>query len=49
MAEDGGMDVEQPLPPVAFFQTGATLTATLAVSLFLQVHYFERMSDRGNL
>ena len=32
-------------PPMAFFQTGATLIATLAVSLFLQVHYFERVSD----
>jgi hypothetical protein len=42
------MGYEQRLPPAAFFQTGATLIATLAVSLFLQVHYFERISDQGN-
>jgi hypothetical protein len=36
-----------PIPPPAFFQTCATLIATLAVSLFLQVHYVERVSD-GN-
>jgi hypothetical protein len=34
-----------PVPPVAFFQTGATLIATLAVSLFLQVHYFDRVTS----
>lgn len=34
-----------PIPPPAFFQTCATLIATLAVSLFLQVHYVERVSN----
>jgi hypothetical protein len=48
MAEDGSVEYEQRLPPLAFFQTGATLIATLAVSLFLQVHYFERASDQSN-
>jgi hypothetical protein len=37
----------EQLPPPAFFQTSATLIATLAVSLFLQVHYFERASDNN--
>jgi hypothetical protein len=38
---------QHTLPPLAFFQTCATLIATLAVSLFLQVHYVERVSDAG--
>ena len=41
------MTTGHAIPPLAFFQTGATLIATLAVSLFLQVHYVERVSDQN--